>query len=205
VTIRDCLITDNLSVPSCEAQGLAIDSCSGLIEGCTLAVYDGGPCSVVGIWGSNIQIDRTIIAFSAGRAVECSYDSHVDWRCCDLYANEGGDAICGDDLDGNFSADPLFCDAANGDYSLDWTSPCLPGNHPDGVDCGLIGARGQGCGTLPIGACCFVDGSCLVLGQAACGDQSGNYMGNGTTCDPNPCEPVPIQSTTWGRIKASHH
>ena len=24
-------------------------------------------------------------------------------------------------------------------------SPCLPGNHPDGYDCGLIGALGEGC------------------------------------------------------------
>ena len=38
------------------------------------------------------------------------------------------------------SADLLFCDAENGDYTLDACSPCLPGNHPDGVDCGLIGA-----------------------------------------------------------------
>jgi hypothetical protein len=202
VTIRDCLITDNGSSPSCEAQGLAIDECSGLIDGCTLADHGGRACSVIGIWGSNIQIERTIIASNEGRAVECSYDSQVDWRCSDLYRNEGGNAICGNDLGGNFSADPLFCN--HDDYTLDGQSPCLPGNHPDGVDCGLIGARGQGCGSPLNGACCFADGSCFVLDQSACGEQGGNYMGNGTACEPNPCEPTRVQPTTWGRIKASY-
>ena len=28
-------------------------------------------------------------------------------------------------------------------------SPCLPGNHPDGYDCGLIGAWGEGCSCGP--------------------------------------------------------
>jgi len=54
------------------------------------------------------------------------------------------------DLGGNFSLDPLFCDPENGDYKLDCNSPCLPGNHPDGVDCGLIGALGQGCGATAV-------------------------------------------------------
>ena len=53
-------------------------------------------------------------------------------------------------LRGNFSADPLFCDAAAGDFTLSSQSPCLPGNHPDGADCGLIGAFGQGCGTVSV-------------------------------------------------------
>lgn len=51
--------------------------------------------------------------------------------------------------DGNFDADPLFCDPDNDDYSLQAYSPCLPGNHPDGYDCSLIGALGHGCGSLP--------------------------------------------------------
>jgi len=27
-------------------------------------------------------------------------------------------------------------------------SPCAPGNHPDGMDCGTIGALGVECGTV---------------------------------------------------------
>jgi len=37
------------------------------------------------------------------------------------------------------------------------------------------------------GACCFTDGSCLILTQGDCLSQSGGYQGNGTTCTPNPC------------------
>jgi len=36
----------------------------------------------------------------------------------------------------------------------------------------------------PDGACCFFDGSCFVVPEAAC---QGLYQGNGTVCDPNPC------------------
>ena len=65
-------------------------------------------------------------------------------------------------VDGNFSVDPQFCDAVGDDYALAETSPCLPGNHPDGYDCGLIGALGQGCGPAlanlaPAGFVCLPD------------------------------------------------
>jgi hypothetical protein len=65
--------------------------------------------------------------------------------CCDLFGNAGGDYVgrIGGQIgiDGNFSADPAFCDTLNGDFTLGDCSPCLPGNHPDGYDCGgIIGA-----------------------------------------------------------------
>ncbi|MDM7913748.1 MAG: hypothetical protein ACE15D_00600 [Candidatus Eisenbacteria bacterium] len=42
------------------------------------------------------------------------------------------------------------------------------------------------CPTAPVtGACCYPDGTCEVLEQTAC---TGDFMGEGTTCDPNPCE-----------------
>jgi len=72
------------------------------------------------------------------------------------YADGVGDVACNNSWgnlstswdptgDGNFSADPLFCDREAGDFTLNRCSPCLPGNHPYGFDCGLIGALGQGC------------------------------------------------------------
>ncbi|MBU1698622.1 MAG: right-handed parallel beta-helix repeat-containing protein [Candidatus Eisenbacteria bacterium] len=50
------------------------------------------------------------------------------------------------DTNGNFSLNPLFCDPDNGDFTLHADSPCVPGNHPDGYECGLIGAYDVGCG-----------------------------------------------------------
>ena len=76
----------------------------------------------------------------------------MTFRCSNVYGNTDGDDLCGADLGGNFSEDPLFCDAEEGDYTLDGCSPCLPGNHPHGVDCGLIGALGQGCGATVVEA-----------------------------------------------------
>lgn len=54
----------------------------------------------------------------------------------------------------------------------------------------------------PLGACCFVDGSCIVLTEAECAGQQGDWLGPDTGCDPNPCPIVPVETSSWGRIKA---
>ncbi len=41
-------------------------------------------------------------------------------------------------------------------------------------------------GAQEAGACCFPDGHCEYLVQAEC---AGNWMGEGSNCDPNPCPP----------------
>ena len=43
--------------------------------------------------------------------------------------------------------DPLFCDPESGDLYLMENSPCLP---LFSKGCGLIGALGQGCGTVSV-------------------------------------------------------
>jgi hypothetical protein len=48
---------------------------------------------------------------------------------------------------GNFSADPLFCDLVGGDVGLSSDSPCAP-EHSGGCD--LIGALGVACGTTAV-------------------------------------------------------
>jgi hypothetical protein len=40
----------------------------------------------------------------------------------------------------------------------------------------------------PTGACCFVDGSCVVTYATECAGAGGEYQGDDTGCDPNPCE-----------------
>jgi hypothetical protein len=72
-------------------------------------------------------------------------------NCCDVWGNAGGDweGEVADQLgtNGNFSACPAFCNIALPPYDLQLCdeSPCMPGNHPDGYDCGLIGAWEEGC------------------------------------------------------------
>jgi hypothetical protein len=71
-------------------------------------------------------------------------------ECSDIWGNSGGDyvdCLAGmNGLNGNFSADPLLCNPDFGDFALQVDSPCAPGNHPAGADCGTIGAREPGCG-----------------------------------------------------------
>jgi len=105
-------------------------------------------CTVVGntsgigwLSDSDDVIERTIIAYNGWSVY------HASLSCCDIYGNDAGDWV-GDGagqygIDGNFSACPSFC--AAGDYHLCDESPCAPGNHPDSVDCGLIGAWDVGC------------------------------------------------------------
>ncbi|MGD9690381.1 MAG: multicopper oxidase domain-containing protein [Phycisphaerales bacterium] len=39
------------------------------------------------------------------------------------------------------------------------------------------------------GACCLLDGSCVIRSSADCAALSGTYRGNGTSCNPSPCPP----------------
>jgi hypothetical protein len=113
--------------------------------------------------------------------------------CCDIHGNEGGDWVGyiadQNGVRGNFCADPLFCGAVDGStptinagaspHSLHANSPCLPGNHPYGYECGLIGAHGQGCGIA-------------FLEQVAVPQSMDGAAG---------VETVATETTTWGRIK----
>ena len=52
--------------------------------------------------------------------------------------------------DGNISLDPQFCGVnpeISGNFYLQSDSPCAPGNHPDAVECCLIGSYPVGCGS----------------------------------------------------------
>lgn len=111
--------------------------------------YGGGGIHCIE-WSMPV-VQNTIIAYSpSGAAVICEDEFFMPiLSCCDLFGNSGGDWVgrVADQagLSGNFSVCPSFCDAESGDFRLCDESPCLPGNHPYGYDCGLIGAWGQGC------------------------------------------------------------
>jgi hypothetical protein len=111
---------------------------------------------------SHPRLERNIVAmnkhfFSGGGGgipeaggIFSSSDS-VSISCCNVYGNEGGNYIGLPDqtsVNGNISVDPIFCDPWSGNFTLHIESQCLPGNHPDGVSCGLIGALGMGCETM---------------------------------------------------------
>ena len=95
---------------------------------------------------SSATLANCIIAFGgeSSSAVQCGGTASADLSCSNIYGNGGGDwvdCIAGQGtVNDNFSEDPLFCRAELGDLTLHADSPCAPGNHPDGGNCGFIGA-----------------------------------------------------------------
>lgn len=170
------------------------DSCDGALtlgEGVTPFVTNGAstdgpadtpnpPCTLItnDVWYSyvatcdgNVTIDLCGASFNAAMAV-------YDGCACPV------------------GAAPITCD----------DDGCLPGGAPtvtfpvEAGNCylvrigGVVGATGTGEITLscsPFGSCCFEDGHCEVLSEAACGTVFGAYGGAGTACEPNPC-PQPL-------------
>jgi hypothetical protein len=112
---------------------------------------------------SGTTISNTIIAFNSNSAgaVFCDSSDSPVLSCCDVYGNAGGDWV-GDiadhaSINGNFSADPLFCDTASGDFRVSSSSPCLPENNEFNE---LIGALGLGCSTWTNVSLDIKPGSC---------------------------------------------
>ncbi len=153
--IEHCTFTGN-SADNEGGGAIGLHGASPEIVGCTLvgngAINEGGGiyCATLGLAGpvgSDPVIRDTVIAFgTAGGAIYCEGFSDPVLSCSDLYGNAGGDwtgCLWGqENADGNFSADPLFCDLAAGDLTLADVSPCLPAGNECGVQ---IGAHGQGC------------------------------------------------------------
>lgn len=170
ITVRDCDFRSNPSTAlscdyKCSASAercvfyqngrvLAVgDDAHGSLSRCTLVGNSGGTGGVVrgadhDYMMSSISITGCILAFNVGTSVVCNM-STLSVSCTDIWGNTGGDYVgCATDLNGvggNFSADPLFCDYPSGDLTLQANSPCLPGNHPNGSDCGTIGSTEATC------------------------------------------------------------
>jgi hypothetical protein len=95
----------------------------------------------VGLSGSTTDalVENCIVTGNGpARALGC-VASALTVSCCDIWGNTD-DTVCPGGTN-NISADPQFCGVAQWDIQAD--SPCAPGNNPT---CGLIGARGVGCG-----------------------------------------------------------
>jgi hypothetical protein len=144
VEISDCVFLDNAG------SGILRWNVSLDLAGCSV-VGNGGAAEIVD-WSSYVQpplnIDRCIFAFRPAGDVllEEDYPAALQVSCTDIFGNADGDwtgplaPFSG--VNGNFSADPQFCDRPAGDLTLYDTSPCLPENNDCSV---LIGAEGEGC------------------------------------------------------------
>lgn len=99
-------------------------------------------------------IENNIVAKEKSRyGIYCAPGCTPTLRCNDVWENELGNYIgsCPDPtgVDGNISLDPQFCGIfGSNNYYLQSDSPCAPGNHPDGEECGLIGVYPVSCGPI---------------------------------------------------------
>jgi hypothetical protein len=150
-------------------RGSGIDCYQGASPSISACTFYGTHGDVVRAeLNSRPVIEHTIIVQSdSGAAVFCDGTSFPTLVCCNLDGNAGGDWVgCIADqygVNGNFSADPLFCDPPSGDFALATDSPCAPENSPG--ECGLIGAWPVGC-DVPMGAVeAPVAGGVLRLGS----------------------------------------
>ncbi|MBU2502139.1 right-handed parallel beta-helix repeat-containing protein [bacterium] len=155
-TIRNCVIRD------CYAhEGGAIvfsslhDYFHPSVQGCTLAGNGANFGDAVYAAG-NIGpfLENTLIAGNYGYygAVVCDGmlgTPRLTLSCCDIWGNGGGDwtgSIASQlGTAGNFSQDPLFCNAGTDDYHLASNSPCAEAMN---ASCGLIGALPATCGPM---------------------------------------------------------
>jgi hypothetical protein len=123
--------------------GAAIEN-NTFAEGGTAVVCESSP--------GDPAIERNII-YNHNTGIGCINEVVPLIRCNDIYNTT--DAYrwgCTDltGIDGNFSLEAQFCAPADFDFGLQPDSPCAPGNHPQGTDCGLIGASGVTCIDVPV-------------------------------------------------------
>ena len=115
------------------------------IANCTFCENQASAGGGVHCKASALTITNAIIAFSAaGEAVSCEGTGDPVIAHCVVFANAGGDSLCGTYHD-NLFVDPLFCDMYNSDYTLCANSPCLP-ESPQNPWAELVGAHEGGCG-----------------------------------------------------------
>ena len=117
------------------------------VRNCTFHGNDA-PLGTIIMSEWHLLLENTIIAFGNGGPA-ISTERGVTLTCSDLFGNEGGDWVgpYADQLglNGNISADPLFCDPPGGDFTLSGSSPCAPFSEPN-PECDLVGAHPVGCG-----------------------------------------------------------
>lgn len=122
------------------------------ITECTIAENSAPGGAIVADHSGPTTLENSILALGpVGAAVVCLDESPVVLHCSDIFGNAGGDWLgciaSQAGQDGNFSADPLFCDLPANDCGLEANSPCAPENSGS---CGVVGAFPVGCSAVSV-------------------------------------------------------
>jgi hypothetical protein len=140
-------ITDCLFVCNGGGQGGTITATGPLTISRSTFVSGLGANGGTIRYQDDVQVDHSIFAFhTTGYFGSIFYPSGgtLTLECTNIYGNTIGDWVgpIADqaNINGNFSADPLFC--GPGDFTLRANSPCAP---PGLTGCGQVGSGGVGC------------------------------------------------------------
>ena len=137
VNIENTAIVNNLSTVG---GGIVCGSSSPLIENSTIAgnVSENTGGGILSYHGSNPQVNNSIIAFNLPEEVVFRGDhdpaaitlnySNVLFGEEGIVTNDNGTVFWGS---GNIDNDPGFYDLDNGDFTLQFTSPCIDTGDPN--------------------------------------------------------------------------
>lgn len=146
LTIADvdsCVFARNVAPGSGGAVGAFASP--AFIDQCTVVANEASAGG--GIFGSNEQVTVThsIVVGNSGYGLQ--RDGGVfNTSCNDVWNNSPADYAGVSPGPDTISSDPLFCNAAGDDWTLELNSPCAPDNSP----CGLMGALPATCPGLII-------------------------------------------------------
>ena len=136
-TLNDCVISHN----SADMRGGGVHCLGGtvMLSGCTFAGNTAGADgnALIAEVNANVSVTDCILWDDAGDEITIS-SATVAVRSSCIQGGVPTDAV---DDGGNIASDPLFVDAANGDYHLQAGSPCI-GTASDGWDMGAYAAEG---------------------------------------------------------------
>jgi len=124
VIMTNCLITGH------EGPGLGGPPTNATFVNVTVTGNAGGGINIGGAEHAvNVTIRNSILWGNDGPAYSCDVDP-ASSNCTVVHSDVEGDVPPGT---GNISEDPLFVDAANGDYHLQVGSPCIDAGTPVGA------------------------------------------------------------------------
>jgi hypothetical protein len=176
VTVRRCWFEGNTATNAGGALGWGnfgpklIEDCVFVSNGTVDSFGRGGAISIGGngscvIRGNtlhgNYQVDGTFGGSTLEKFTYTVFENNV------VMASTGGTAFSGSGTlgtvcnvfwenpeglgiplgDTDREVDPHFCDPGNGDFTVEYGSPCV---EPGSLGCGQIGAFGVGCGTVSV-------------------------------------------------------
>lgn len=155
--IRRNVIAYNRCMGQCLGGG--VTAFVGRIEGNTIVGNRAdGPAGGVELPGDGLELIGNIIAYNRSKefADGIMVQRTAILACNDVWDNGEEDYWGAAAGESDFSADPRFCGVPSPSeeqhellaaerFELRSDSPCLPGEHPYGSDCGLVGALTTGC------------------------------------------------------------